>query len=380
MKDVMKKGGAEGDAAEGRGWIRRLMATGAAAAVAVTAFGLAPSVADAQRADQQSQYHEVHTGDTLWDLSGRYFGDNYAWPRVWSYNSHITNPHWIYPGDIIYLQEMDFDAEAEHASYEESDAPEEGHLGHSDSVGLYMAQGGMMTTEAKSSVGRIIGSPKEARMLSSQDTVWVGFGDQAYTEEEREELDPDEMETVEEVEASEGDEFAIIRQDGELENEEGDVIGMKYFVVGSLTITEVPEQDEVARTAVLDKSWREVKRGDMLVPYERQLQLVQPREADQDVVAEIVDSLDPGAIFAPMQYVFVNRGAEDGIRSGNRFFAYQQWEGFEHPHDDTAPEIPWQQVGQIMVLSVTESYSMGVVTRADKELLIGDRLEMYTGY
>ena len=45
--------------------------------------------------------HVVEPGDTLWDITARVFGDPFLWPKVWSYNPEITNPNWIYPGDII---------------------------------------------------------------------------------------------------------------------------------------------------------------------------------------------------------------------------------------------------------------------------------------
>ena len=32
-----------------------------------------------------------------------YYGDMYLWPKIWSYNPHITNAHWIFPGDRIRL-------------------------------------------------------------------------------------------------------------------------------------------------------------------------------------------------------------------------------------------------------------------------------------
>ena len=40
-------------------------------------------------------------GDTLWDLSGRFLNNPWYWPKVWSYNPEITNPHWIYPGNAV---------------------------------------------------------------------------------------------------------------------------------------------------------------------------------------------------------------------------------------------------------------------------------------
>ena len=42
-----------------------------------------------------SQVHTVEKGDTLWDLSSKYLGSPWYWPKVWSYNPQIANPLWI---------------------------------------------------------------------------------------------------------------------------------------------------------------------------------------------------------------------------------------------------------------------------------------------
>ena len=47
------------------------------------------------------QLHVVRSGDTLWDICFYYFNDPWQWPKIWSYNEQITNPHWIYPGDLV---------------------------------------------------------------------------------------------------------------------------------------------------------------------------------------------------------------------------------------------------------------------------------------
>ena len=40
------------------------------------------------------ELHVVRSGDTLWGICWYYFNDPWQWPKIWSYNAQITNPHW----------------------------------------------------------------------------------------------------------------------------------------------------------------------------------------------------------------------------------------------------------------------------------------------
>ena len=45
----------------------------------------------------------VVKGDTLWDISSIFLEQPWLWPQLWRLNPDITNPHLIYPGDVLKL-------------------------------------------------------------------------------------------------------------------------------------------------------------------------------------------------------------------------------------------------------------------------------------
>ena len=48
-----------------------------------------------------AQLYTVGTGDTLWSLAGRFYGNPYLWPQIWEQNRYVLDAHWIYPGDPL---------------------------------------------------------------------------------------------------------------------------------------------------------------------------------------------------------------------------------------------------------------------------------------
>lgn len=49
------------------------------------------------------KHYTVQKRDSLYDISKTLFGDPHFWPKIWSMNSKITNPHLISKGQVIYF-------------------------------------------------------------------------------------------------------------------------------------------------------------------------------------------------------------------------------------------------------------------------------------
>src|SRR5215203_5118971 len=65
----------------------------------------ATGIIGARRPLEVPAIHVVRKGDTLWDLCDSYYANPWGWPKVWSYNPQIVNPHWIYPGDQLRMRD-----------------------------------------------------------------------------------------------------------------------------------------------------------------------------------------------------------------------------------------------------------------------------------
>ena len=45
----------------------------------------------------------VKKGDTLWGISNKFLKNPAYWPEVWDKNQKVKNPHFIFPGDVLFI-------------------------------------------------------------------------------------------------------------------------------------------------------------------------------------------------------------------------------------------------------------------------------------
>ncbi|SDT84461.1 LysM peptidoglycan-binding domain-containing protein [Desulfobacula phenolica] len=70
-------------------------------AVALCSTGFAGDYKEFIIGEDSGFYYTIQKGDTLWDLSEKFYSSQWDWPGLWEMNDDIKNPHQIYPGKKI---------------------------------------------------------------------------------------------------------------------------------------------------------------------------------------------------------------------------------------------------------------------------------------
>jgi hypothetical protein len=309
--------------------------------------------------------YTVERGDTLWDITGRFYGNPYEWPRVWSYNPEVTNPHWIYPLDRLRLRA-------------EGSPPTT--LGPTTSVStprraeagtVWLREQGFLDEEALRDAGVIVGSPEEQMMLATFDDVYVRFEDDAQIQV--------------------GREYTIYRpidEDEREPEESGDLVR----IFGTVRLRSYDRERGIGR-ATITEAIDPIERGFHIAPIPRRFEAVPPRENAQELEAQVVASLRPTRIHADQQIVFIDAGREQHVQVGNRFFVVRRgddWRdsltgGQDYGQQVDSPEpdddlYPPEVVAEGRVVDVRESTSTLLITGSTREIAVGDRVEMRRGF
>lgn len=291
----------------------------------------------------------VVKGDTLWDICGFFFGEPRVWPGIWALNPHVTNPHWIYPGDVLRLRlATDPVGVAQPVGY---------------TVGAQTAQQvsineGFIEEGKLKLAGTVANSPEPKRYLAERDKVYL------------------QLKNLDDARA--GQRFSVFRVVNDvLHPETEQVVGRKIQVHGTVVITRVHKK---VATAVIDRSFNEIERGMFVVPELRHYHVVAPKQNLIDLKGTIVDSLRDLFELGQFNVVFVDLGAKDGVQVGNRFFVMRRGDGFLQLTKEQDRKLPWEQIGEALVVETQDRNSTAIITRSALEIRKGDRVVMQRHY
>lgn len=326
------------------------------------------AAAPAEAAGAPGRKHVVEKGDTLWDLSEKYLGSPWYWPKVWSFNPQIENPHWIYPGDEVRLGTEGGEAVAKAPAEPVDDGEDDdevsvaGKIGFHGPASIRVPAVGFATSEQLGHAGRIAKSFEEKDLLHDGDKVYL------------------EMKQRGGVRA--GDRLVVFREDRAVKHpESGRRLGSMVRVLGTVRIVSADARQKYV-TAMIDRSILEITRGDLVGPVGVELaRRVNPVAAEKDVSGVIAATMEEDlAELAQGHFVILDRGTRSGLIRGNTLEVVRATDGLE---DDGLSarfdeDLPVESIGQVLVVDAGERTSVALVLRSLRELRRGDRVEMRT--
>lgn len=307
--------------------------------------------------------HVVRSGDTLWDICTFYFNDPWQWPKVWSYNPQITNPHWIYPGDLVRLLPRGVFAEQPTATKEpevgpgDSVKPVDNLPAPSRSSNVGLKQTSFVEKSDLDKAFKVDGSVDEKELLSPGDSIYI-----AYPEN-----NPPRV----------GQRYSIYKPDNSVKSGGKDV-GSYVRILGTVEIASV-KQDKRARGVIVDAN-QEIERGAKVGPLVKQFQNVQPVPAKVDAQGSIIAMLTKDQLIGKGEVIFIDLGKDSGIEAGNRMFVIRRGDALPPKSKSTVGQddrrFPVRALGEIVVVEVGDKASVGLVTLAVQEMGVGDLVLM----
>jgi hypothetical protein len=323
--------------------------------------------------------HTVRKGDTHWHICDFYFHNPYQWPRVWSYNPQIQNPHWIYPGDQVKLRGGGA-ALADSANNLPPSAATGGGLTDRrrqvppDTV--FLRNQGYVDDESNN-WGVLNGSREDKLILSDNDEVYLRIGG--------------------DHDVKIGQELTVYRPMKSV----GD--GKLIEIQGTAKVDQWNPKERVARARITE-SLDAIERGARVGPIQRRFEVVPPQRNDKDVEATVLSSVHSNVMYAQNSVVFIDKGEEAGLKPGNRLHVIRKGDAYHRtqpskaaakriaveddspaatenvpkPRDDNA--LPEEVIAELRVVSVRKKSAMCLVTTSRREIDPGDKAFARTGY
>ncbi len=308
----------------------------------------ASAPAPAKVLDKEMDY-VVKNGDTLWDISKRFYGDAFLWPRLWQQNQYITNPHHISPGDRIrlYPYKVLIEEEAKPPVAEETKPLPPPKI----------EEAAPPLTDKMEGIGTIVGAEIERLHYAAENEVYISF--------------------KKGISVKKGDQFTIFRTGDPIPHPaiRKKVIGRKVLIVGTAVI--IKTTDGGAQTALITRCDDYIISGDEVVPYFAPAQELEVSTMEEPLYGWIVASRRDKIELVLGDVIYIDRGEEDHVRPGLIFRVIRR--GAVVP--DTASKekkamvkLPDEFIARAVVLKTQQKTSTALIVQTRQTARVGDEI------
>jgi hypothetical protein len=323
--------------------------------------------------------HRVVKGDTLWDIAGTFLEHPWCWPQVWGMNREdIRNPHWIYPGQIVYFDRARGRLSLTRPGQGQPD-PNAGQppltrlspqlrTDNLDTEGAvpaippaaiepFLAQPLVVEANALEATPRIAATQEER--------VWLSEGNRAYVRGE--------------LHGVTG--FQVFRPGKALvDPETGKIAAYEAAFVGTVRVVSEAKPGVDVHTVAITRSVQEMGVGDRLLPLPpAPVRNYVPHAPAQPVAARVMAVPDEMINATQSQVVAVNRGSLDGLDVGSVLQLYHLGQTVTDPASKgflsfgkDKLRLPDEQIGELFIFRVFGHVSYGLILQVTGPVRIGD--------
>lgn len=314
-------------------------------------------------ADQeQPTIYVIKQGDTLWGLSERFIKDPKYWPNMWSNNSQVTNPHFIYPGQKVrvFPDRLEFESK-EPAAVSDNAVPAKAaevaqEVAAERSYTVFGSEGFLMEQNAKPA-GTVIGVQNDRILAGDDDIVYTDIGTAQG--------------------ARGGEKFSIFRKDSTVIHPiTNEVMGTKIIPLGVLQLTDIELKSS---RAILSRVYREISPGSYLMPYKESRRREIPlKMTTKDLKGYIIDSYSGVSIVAAGDIVYIDLGSAQGAEVGNMLYVVRDVTLDQRYAEGRIDKLPQELLGALVILETGKKVATALVVKSIDAIYKGDRLVSLT--
>jgi hypothetical protein len=313
--------------------------------------------------------HTVVKRDTLWDISGKFLVHPWCWPKVWGMNQEdIRNPHWIYPGQIIYFDRANGRlsltppvANGGLPTVKLSPQVRTEALGRdairsipSQAIEPYLSQPLIVEEDELNGAPRIVAADEERMNVGRGDRIYVAGNLQAGTS------------------------FQVFRPSRPLiDPATKKVIGHEATYLGTVKLVREARAADEAHVFTVVNSKEEISIGDRLIPMPpTPIINYVPHAPEQAVMANVVSFYgDTLANAGQNQIVTINRGRSEGVDVGTVLDLYNSGRTVRDKTQGWFGEkvkLPDQKYGELFIFRVFNHISYGLIMQVSDTVKVGD--------
>ena len=331
-------------------------------------FGINPlaSASDIALQDNPPEKHQVVKGDTLWGIASRFLKEPWRWPEIWNLNRRqIKNPHLIYPGDVITLEQVNGKPRLQIVGKQPLETV---RLSPSIRSSVLSPVSRAIPSIPPSIIAPFLGKPLliEENFLDNAPTivraeegrVIIGAGNIAYA------IDLDKIRGIH---------WNIYRA-GKLliDPETQEALGQEAIYLGRAKVIKFGDPSTVE---IVD-SVREINAGDRLIPLtDESIKSYVPHAPERFLSGSIVSAYSGVAEAGRHNVITLNRGKRDGLEIGHVLAVYRH--GGDVPiidgkGDRTTLTLPDERSGLVFVFRVFDKLSYALVVQSNRPVHIQD--------